>query len=178
MTPPYDDRHTPGLDARYNSVHGRASTPEFDQKDTKVSSHRERDPFDPNDDDPDDLLYLDQAAVDVGYDQFNRPPPPQLPPTVKRRLSNNNQDRDDQISPGSNSKRHTSYSIYSPGRTNSYHQHESLVKLTGERSYDRKRDRELREDSDDDESKERRRQYDDVTPKLKRRQPKVAEAYR
>lgn len=52
------------------------------------------------------------------------------------------------------------------------------VKLRSERSYDRKRDFDDRDSSSDDQSNERRRQVDDVTPKLKRRQPKVAAAYR
>lgn len=46
-----------------------------------------------------------------------------------------------------------------------------------ERSNPRKREFDHRESSEEPE-KERRRQADDVTPKLKRRQPKVAEAYR
>ena len=82
-------------------------------------------------------------------------------------------------SPGSNKKRHDSYSTYESDRLDSYHQSESPVKLKSERSYDRKRLRDQKDDdSDDEQKKERRRQYDDVTPKLKRRQPKVAEAYR
>jgi hypothetical protein len=42
----------------------------------------------------------------------------------------------------------------------------------------RKRPLSFPDDSDEEGGNERRRQYDDVTPKLKRRQPKVAEAYR
>ena len=42
----------------------------------------------------------------------------------------------------------------------------------------RKREFEPENPSDEDRGKERKRQEDDVTPRLKRRQPKVAEAYR
>ena len=53
-----------------------------------------------------------------------------------------------------------------------------LLKLHSEKSYDRKREFDDRDSSDDEKGNERRRQADDVTPKLKRRQPKVAAAYR
>ena len=42
----------------------------------------------------------------------------------------------------------------------------------------RKREYDHRDSSEDERENERRRQADDYTPKLKRRQPKVAEAYR
>ena len=53
----------------------------------------------------------------------------------------------------------------------------SPTKLRSERSNGRKREYDNRESSDESETPGRR-QADDVTPKLKRRQPKVAEAYR
>ena len=54
----------------------------------------------------------------------------------------------------------------------------SPLKLRTERSYSQRMEYKIREDSSDEDETARRRQADDVTPKLKRRQPKVAEAYR
>ena len=54
----------------------------------------------------------------------------------------------------------------------------SPIKLRSERVNVRKRDYDHRDSSEDERENERRRQEDDYTPKLKRRQPKVAEAYR
>ena len=54
----------------------------------------------------------------------------------------------------------------------------SPLKLRSERVNVRKRDYDHRDSSEDERENERRRQEDDYTPKLKRRQPKVAEAYR
>lgn len=53
----------------------------------------------------------------------------------------------------------------------------SPVKVHSERLNGRKREYDHRDSSDEDEAPGRR-QVDDFTPKLKRRQPKVAEAYR
>ena len=54
----------------------------------------------------------------------------------------------------------------------------SPTKIRSERSSNgRKREYDSRDSSDENETPSRR-QVDDVTPKLKRRQPKVAEAYR
>ncbi|MCJ1477658.1 hypothetical protein MMC13_006331 [Lambiella insularis] len=180
MTPPLNGRRTPIFDQAYSSTHDQAPAPApaHDHRDTRAVSTRKRDPFDPNDDDPDELLYHNQPSIDARYDQLNPPPPPHVQPPVNHSFSNPNLTRDGHNSPGSHSKRHDSYHVYSPDRINGYHQPESPIKLKSQRSYDRKRDREQRDDSDEDESKERKRQHDDVTPKLKRRQPKVAEAYR
>lgn len=54
----------------------------------------------------------------------------------------------------------------------------SPIKLRSERVNVRKREYDHRDSSEDERENERRRQEDDYTPKLKRRQPKVAEAYR
>lgn len=54
---------------------------------------------------------------------------------------------------------------------------QSPVKIRSERSVGRKREYDNRDSSDEDETPGRR-QADDVTPKLKRRQPKVDAAYR
>ena len=54
----------------------------------------------------------------------------------------------------------------------------SPMRLRAERSYSLKREYSHRDESSDEDETARRRQADDVTPKLKRRQPKVAEAYR
>ena len=54
----------------------------------------------------------------------------------------------------------------------------SPIRLRTERSYSQRMEYKMRDDSSDEDETVRRRQADDVTPKLKRRQPKVAEAYR
>ena len=69
------------------------------------------------------------------------------------------------------------YSHKEPGRHGSNGHAISPPILRPEKSNPRKREFDHRESSEEPE-KERRRQADDVTPKLKRRQPKVAEAYR
>lgn len=51
----------------------------------------------------------------------------------------------------------------------------SPIELRSEKSHSRKRHR---DSSSDGEETPKRRQEDDYTPKLKKRQPKVAEAYR
>ncbi|MCJ1383863.1 hypothetical protein MMC17_006977 [Xylographa soralifera] len=161
------------------STHDRAYAPAHQPDHIKAWASTEHDPFDPEDKDPDELLYPDHPYPDVNYDQYNPPPPPHVPPPARRTTSDQPSDRDGLISPGSNKRRHDSYSIYGPDRVYNYHQSESPVKLKSERSYDRKRSRDQKDDdSDNEQNKERRRQHDDVTPKLKRRQPKVAEAYR
>lgn len=53
----------------------------------------------------------------------------------------------------------------------------SPSKIRSDRSNTRKREYDQRDSSEESETPGRR-QADDVTPKLKRRQPKVAEAYR
>ena len=52
------------------------------------------------------------------------------------------------------------------------------VRLRAERSYSHKREYAMRDESSDEDETVRRRQADDITPKQKKRQPKVAEAYR
>ena len=70
------------------------------------------------------------------------------------------------------------------GNGASYHQYPpddyvtSPVRLRTERSYSHKREYGNREESPDEDETIRRRQADDVTPKRKRRQPKVADAYK
>ena len=54
----------------------------------------------------------------------------------------------------------------------------SPVRLRTERSYSHKREYGNRQESPDEDETIRRRQADDVTPKRKRRQPKVADAYK
>ena len=64
-----------------------------------------------------------------------------------------------------------------PGKRGSNGYATSPPTLRSERTNPRKREFDHRESSEEHEH-ERRRQADDITPKLKRRQPKVAEAYR
>lgn len=71
-----------------------------------------------------------------------------------------------------NSENGTSYSRQSLNGFSS-----SPTKIRSERLTGRKREYDHRDSSDESETLGRR-QADDVTPKLKRRQPKVAEAYR
>ncbi|MCJ1405311.1 hypothetical protein MMC11_008538 [Xylographa trunciseda] len=176
--PLYDGNRTPTYHRADPPAHDRARTPAYQPDHIKAWASTEHDPFDPEDKDPDELLYPDHPNVDTSYDQFNPPPPPQVPPPSKRTVSDLLSNRDGPLSPGSYKNRHNSHSIYGPDHDYSYHQSESPVKLKSERSYDRKRSRDQKDDdSDDEQHKERRRQHDDVTPKLKRRQPKVAEAY-
>ena len=95
------------------------------------------------------------------HPQWPQPPPP--PPVPKSSTSD-----DFSYSPKGNGYRKysTEGPLVSPG------------KLRLDRANSRKRDYDARDSSDDEREYERRRQIDDVTPKLKRRQPKVAEAYR
>ena len=161
-------------------VHDRVHTPAHPPDYIRAWASTEHDPFDPEDKDPDELLYPDHPYPDTNYDQYNPPPPPHVPPPARRTTSDLLSKHDGLItSPGSYKRRHDNDSTFGPDRANSHHQYESPVKLKSERSYDRKRSRDQKDDdSDDEQKKERRRQHDDVTPKLKRRQPKVAEAYR
>ncbi|MCJ1280712.1 hypothetical protein MMC26_000029 [Xylographa opegraphella] len=178
--PPLNDgNRTPTYLRAEPSSRDRAYAPAHLPDHIKAWASTEHDPFDPEDKDPDELLYPDHPHPETNYDQHNPPPPPHIPPPARRTTSDLLSKRDRvSSSPGSNKKRHENYSIRGPDSVDNYHQPESPVKLKSERSYARKRSRDQKdEDSDDEQSKERRRQHDDVTPKLKRRQPKVAEAY-
>lgn len=64
-----------------------------------------------------------------------------------------------------------------PGRYTADGQPLTPSKVRSERLNGRKREYDSRDSSDESETP-RRRQVDDVTPKLKRRQPKVDAAYR
>ncbi|MCJ1417268.1 hypothetical protein MMC32_003610 [Xylographa parallela] len=178
--PPHNDANrTPVYQRADPLIHDRAYIPAHPPDHIKAWASTEHDPFDPEDKDPDELLYPDHPYPEANYDQHNPPPPPHIPPPARRTTTDLLSKRDGlNSSPGSNKKRHDNYSIYGPDHADNYQQSESPVKLKSERSYDHKRSRDQRDDdSDDEQNKERRRQYDDVTPKLKRRQPKVAEAY-
>ncbi|MCJ1390895.1 hypothetical protein MMC18_003756 [Xylographa bjoerkii] len=178
LQPLNNGSRTPTYQRADPPIHDRARTPTYQADNVKAWASTEHDPFDPEDKDPDELLYPDHPYVDTNYDQYNPAPPPHVPPPSKRTTSDLLFNRDGPISPGSNKKRYDNHSIYGPDHAGSYQQSESPIKLKSERSYDRKRSRDQRDhDSDDEHNKERRRQHDDVTPKLKRRQPKVAEAY-
>lgn len=120
----------------------------------------------------------------VAYGEFSRsfqPPPP--PPLPKRKSSTLDGAQDSPISPGSLHV-HNGFAAYNPDQVNTYSGFAadgklySPVKIRSERVVVRKREYDTRDSSDDEQGKERKRQIDDVTPKLKRRQPKVAAAYR
>lgn len=118
------------------------------------------------------------SPTNVKYDQFNPPPPPQSPPPPRRSRSlNHGLSLNDPGIPGQNPYGPSSHDFYSPDFIDGHHQAGTPTKCSPEKGNHRKRNREHRDDSDDERDKERRRQYDDVTPKLKRRQPDVPEAY-
>lgn len=112
--------------------------------------------------------------------RFHPPPPPPLP---KRKSSTLDGAQDSPISPEFGHV-HNSHAAYNPDHINGYNGFPadgklySPVKIRSERVVVRKREYDARDSSDDERGKERKRQVDDVTPKLKRRQPKVAAAYR
>ncbi|MCJ1249854.1 hypothetical protein MMC30_007080 [Trapelia coarctata] len=172
-SPPYarDRDHTPPYQRDRSPHNYRARTPPaYDDTGATWSTTRQRDPFDPRDNDLDGMGYVQKTSpTNVKYDQYNPPPPPQSPPPPRRSKSSNyGLSRNEPQYP---------QDIYSPEHVDGHHQAGSPTKHTPEKSNHRKRNREYRDDSDDEGDKERRRQYDDVTPKLKRRQPDVPEAY-
>ncbi len=117
-------------------------------------------------------------------EQFDRPPPP--PPPPLRRPSGYDGSGGSPSSAGlaqrnpfepdeQDSKQFGDTSLLN-GHTADAPVAASL-KLRSERSYVRRKES-SRDDSSDEQETPGRRQADDVTPKLKRRQPKVAAAYR
>lgn len=129
-----------------------------------------------------DMEQRDPAAT-PGRDE-NLPPP--APPLRKSSTYDGNNE-----SPPSSGSSHGHANGHTNGHTiqtmeteNGYRRYSadgppvSPIKLRSERVNIRKRDYDHRDSSEDERENERRRQEDDYTPKLKRRQPKVAEAYR
>jgi len=105
-------------------------------------------------------------------------------PPVPRRGKAVTQDGTNLSPPSSDSSRDQKNAVHGRNSRNNEHGRQgsnahatSPPIFRSERSNPRKREFDHRESSEEHE-KERRRQADDVTPKLKRRQPKVAEAYR
>lgn len=111
--------------------------------------------------------------------QFEQPPPP--PPVQKPSFSEGVGIRP--MSAGQNLGNHPLFAEPQLENGTSYVRQSidglssSPTKMRSERSNGRKREYDHRDSSDESETLGRR-QADDVTPKLKRRQPKVAEAYR
>ena len=153
-----------------------------------------RDPFDPDNQDltettlpPQEVSHPDlpNAMYEQNYKEFLGFPPPPPPPMRKPSTFDGNQKSP--ISPGWNQVYRNGYTANGADHTNGAEngsvkympngKQYSPIKLRSERVYDRKRNFESRDSSDDEQGNERRRQVDDVTPKLKRRQPKVAAAY-
>ena len=151
------------------------------------------DPFDPDDRDPAERNFPSQDAThpnwpntvqEQAYKGFTGYPPP---PPPKRKSSTFDGTQQSPISPGSNpiyrngsatnGSDHVNGINNSPVKYIANGKPYSPIKLRSERMFDRKRTFESRDSSDDEQGNERRRQVDDVTPKLKRRQPKVAAAY-
>ena len=112
-------------------------------------------------------------------DPFEPPPPP---PKLQRPHSFDGVN-DGPLSAGSANGNSNSYSISRGGHLNgnakpsANGQIASPSQIRSEKANGRKRDYEHRGSSDEDDAP-KRRQADDVTPKLKKRQPKVAAAYR
>ena len=105
-------------------------------------------------------------------------------PSISRRGKDVTQDSSNVSPPSSDispDQKHVAHDRYSSnnehGRYGSNGHPTSPPTLRSDRSNPRKRVFDHRGSSEEPE-KERRRQADDITPKLKRRQPKVAEAYR
>ena len=149
----------------------------YEQKRDKAWAATEHDPFDPEDEDPDDLGNPNsEPFTHMHYDQHNPPPPPHSTAPPRQSHLTYSLSQEHQGLPALPQKRQTSHPTNGYEQKQKSHQAGSPVRLNHERSYERKRER--KDDSDDEPQNERRRQHDDVTPKLKRRQPKVAEAYR
>ena len=121
-----------------------------------------------------------------GNQRFQHLPPPPPPPPA-RRPSVYDGPIGSPLSPESihvNAGGSRPDSHMQNGNGASYHQYPpddyntAPVRLRTERSYSHKREYGNREESPDEDETIRRRQADDVTPKRKRRQPKVADAYK
>lgn len=109
------------------------------------------------------------------------PPPPPIPLLKSSTYDGNNESPPSSGSSHGQANGHAKQNIETE---NGYRRYSvdgypiSPIKLRSERVNVRKRDYDHRDSSEDERENERRRQEDDYTPKLKRRQPKVAEAYR
>lgn len=113
------------------------------------------------------------------------PPPPPPPLRKSSTYDGNNESPPSSGSSHGHANGHSNgYAIQNIDTENGYRRYSadghpvSPIKLRSERVNVRKRDYDHRDSSEDERENERRRQEDDYTPKLKRRQPKVAEAYR
>ena len=118
--------------------------------------------------------------------RFEHPPPPPPPPPARKPSwydgpngspLSADANHTNQFAPGTEVKTQNGN-----GAIHGQYTPESLIrspiKLRTKRSYSQRMEYKMRDESSDEDETARRRQADDVTPKLKRRQPKVAEAYR
>lgn len=125
-------------------------------------------------------LNAHRSAEEFYPKRFEPPPPPPPPPT--RKMSSTGISHSP-VSAGSYQGTHSSFQDHNlvSGTTNNRHTLDghstSPSKIRSDRLNARKREYDQRDSSEESET-HGRRQADDVTPKLKRRQPKVAEAYR
>lgn len=120
-------------------------------------------------------------SAEIQYSHQFEPPPPPPPPvqkcsfperTMNSPLFTGNGHGDNQSHTDHQAENRNGYGRFTtPGHSM------SPTRVRSERANGRKREYDNRESSDESETPGRR-QADDVTPKLKRRQPKVAEAYR
>lgn len=125
---------------------------------------------------------LPAGSAERSDSQNIEPPPPPPPPLRKPSFYDGNIG-----SPFSTGSSHEASNGYGNPNSDNGNAHQnylidaqsaSPVKLRAGGPNGRKRDFDNRDDSSDEGETQGRRQVDDVTPKLKRRQPKVAEAYR
>lgn len=169
MTPPRERERTPTLH--------RESTPAYDQGTKDSSSAPYHDPFDPEAQDP--FEPDSTEGITSGHAQYDRnlaaPPAPALNPT-RRRSSHFDHAQESTSSPGTGPPRNNRHALERNG-SSIYGKCVSPTKLQVVKAVGDKA-RRYDHSSDDDRSNERRRQHDDVNAKLKRRQPRVAEAYR
>ncbi len=124
---------------------------------------------------------LTAGSAEQSHSQSFEPPPPP-PPLRKPSLYDGT--TGSPLSTGSSHGASNGYGNHNSENGNVHQnyltdaQSASPVKLRAGDSTGRKRDFDNRDDSSDEGESQGRRQVDDVTPKLKRRQPQVAEAYR
>ena len=122
------------------------------------------------------------GSTERSYSQnFELPPPP---PPALRKPSFYDSTVGSPLSAGSNHGTFNGFGNHTSENGNIDHKYltdehlASSVKLRVGGSNNRKRDFDNRDESSEESETQGKRQADDVTPKLKRRQPKVAEAYR
>lgn len=181
---PWNWSHHFSYDSNYENLGSNSGVSnDFYSREWKETS-RHLDPSDTKSDFPQENslpgLNSYRSADDFYPNRYDLPPPP--PPPPARKLSSADASHSP-VSVGPNSNNHSS--LYDPNTASSTNHDKytldvhstSPSKLRSERLNPRKREYDQRDSSEESEAPGRR-QADDVTPKHKKRQPKVAEAYR